>query len=191
MRNGTSGSVDGAGTCATTASKSGAMSVPATAGSSEAQPSRAEQYTTGKSSCASVAPKASNRSNTASCTASGRASGRSILLIATIGRRPRRSALSTTNLVWGIGPSAASTRTSAPSTMPSTRSTSPPKSTWPGVSTMSMRTPCHWIAVHLARIVMPRSRSSSPRSMARSCIGWFARTVPLWRSRQSTSVVLP
>ena len=30
---------------------------------------------------------------------------------------------------------------------------------------------------------MPRSRSSSPLSMARSCIGWFARTVPLWRSK--------
>ena len=32
--------------------------------------------------------------------------------------------------------------------MPSTRSTSPPKSAWPGVSTMLMRTPFHVTAVH-------------------------------------------
>ena len=38
---------------------------------------------------------------------------------------------------------------------------------------------------------MPRSRSISPLSSARSCMGWFARTVPLWRSRPSTRVVLP
>ena len=58
----------------------------------------------------------------------------------------------------GIGPSAASTSTIAPSTMLRMRSTSPPKSAWPGVSTMLMRTPCQTTDVHLARIVMPRSR---------------------------------
>ena len=41
-----------------------------------------------------------------------------------------------TNLVPGSGPSAASTSSSTPSTMVRVRSTSPPKSAWPGVSTM-------------------------------------------------------
>ncbi len=41
-----------------------------------------------------------------------------------------------TKRVWGMGPSAASTSSSTPSTMFITRSTSPPKSAWPGVSTM-------------------------------------------------------
>ena len=62
----------------------------------------------------------------------GRASGRSILLITTIGFSPHSRALESTNRVCGIGPSAASTSTSAPSAMRSTRSTSPPKSAWPG-----------------------------------------------------------
>jgi hypothetical protein len=39
------------------------------------------------------------------------------------------------------------------------RSTSPPKSAWPGVSTMLMRVPFHSTEVGLAKIVMPRSRS--------------------------------
>ncbi len=46
------------------------------------------------------------------------------------------SALRSTNLVWGSGPSEASTRSTMPSTMDSPRSTSPPKSAWPGVSMM-------------------------------------------------------
>ena len=63
----------------------------------------------------------------------------STLLTQTIGFRPIFSALPTTNLVCGIGPSAASTSTIAPSTIDRMRSTSPPKSAWPGVSTMLMR----------------------------------------------------
>jgi hypothetical protein len=61
-------------------------------------------------------------------------------------------------LVCGIGPSAASTSTMAPSTMLRMRSTSPPKSAWPGVSTMLMRVSFHCTEVTLARMVMPRSR---------------------------------
>src|SRR5687767_13597926 len=38
---------------------------------------------------------------------------------------------------------------------------------------------------------MPRSRSSAFESITRSVSSWLARKVPLWRSRQSTSVVLP
>ena len=102
-----------------------------------------------------------NRSNTSSCTWCGRASERSTLLISTIGRRPRRSALPSTNLVCGIGPSAASTSSTTPSTIDRMRSTSPPKSAWPGVSTMLMRVPFQTTEVALARMVMPRSRSRS------------------------------
>ena len=76
----------------------------------------------------------------------------------TIGLRPILSALPTTNLVCGIGPSAASTSTMAPSTIDRMRSTSPPKSAWPGVSTMLTRVSFHTTEVALARMVMPRSR---------------------------------
>ena len=75
--------------------------------------------------------------------------------------------------------------------MPSTRSTSPPKSAWPGVSTMLMRVPFHVTAVHLLRIVMPRSRSRSFESIARSATTSPVRNVPACLSRPSTSVVLP
>ena len=46
------------------------------------------------------------------------------------------SALRSTNRVWGSGPSEASTSRTTPSTMDRPRSTSPPKSAWPGVSMM-------------------------------------------------------
>ena len=93
----------------------------------------------GKSSCSSVASSAAKRSKHSLTTSLGRASGLSTLLTQTIGFRPIFSALPTTNLVCGIGPSAASTSTIAPSTIDRMRSTSPPKSAWPGVSTMLMR----------------------------------------------------
>src|SRR5262245_31172753 len=38
---------------------------------------------------------------------------------------------------------------------------------------------------------MPRSRSRSFESITRSRTSWLARKTPLWRSRASTSVVLP
>jgi hypothetical protein len=88
--------------------------------------------------------------------------------MATIGRRPRFSAFETTNLVCGSGPSEASTSTTTPSTILRMRSTSPPKSAWPGVSTMLIRVPFQTTLVHLARMVIPRSRSRSFESMARS-----------------------
>ena len=47
-----------------------------------------------------------------------------------------RRALRSTKRVWGMGPSTASTSSSTPSTIVRSRSTSPPKSAWPGVSTM-------------------------------------------------------
>jgi hypothetical protein len=62
------------------------------------------------------------------------------LLITTTGGSPRSNALRSTNRVCGSGPSAASTRSTTPSTIDSTRSTSPPKSAWPGVSTMLIST---------------------------------------------------
>src|SRR6267154_1449804 len=74
-------------------------------------------------------------------TQTGRAPGRSILFTTRIGFRPRASALRVTKRVCGIGPSTASTSKSTPSTIDSDRSTSPPKSAWPGVSTMLICTP--------------------------------------------------
>ena len=69
-----------------------------------------------------------NKSNTLSNVPSGSAAGLSILLITTMIFIPNSRALERTNRVCGIGPSAASTIKSAPSTIPKTRSTSPPKS---------------------------------------------------------------
>ena len=71
------------------------------------------------------------------------------------------------------------------------RSTSPPKSAWPGVSMMLIVRSCHFTAVFLARMVMPFSRSRSPESMTRSVSSSWAVNEPVWRSILSTSVVLP
>ncbi len=57
-----------------------------------------------------------------------------------------------------------------PSTMVRPRSTSPPKSAWPGVSMMLILMPLCRTAVFLARIVMPFSRSRSLESITRSTI---------------------
>ena len=140
MANGASGSTVGAGTWLTAPGRTARdRSLRGPSSVASAQPWRPEAYSIGKSSWLSVAPSAANRSNTSVWTSSGRASWRSILLTTTIGWRPRASALPTTNLVCGSTPSAASTSTMAPSTMFRMRSTSPPKSAWPGVSTMLMR----------------------------------------------------
>ena len=115
-----------------------------------------------------MASSAAKRSKTSFTTSLARASGLSTLFTATIGLRPIFSALPTTNLVCGIGPSEASTRTIAPSTMDKMRSTSPPKSAWPGVSTILIRVSFHAIDAALAMIVIPRSFSRSFESMTRS-----------------------
>ena len=96
-----------------------------------------------------------------------------------------------TKRVWGKGPSAASTRSRTPSTSVSVRSTSPPKSAWPGVSTMLILTPRYEIAVFFAMIVMPFSRSRSIESMIRSGTVSLARKMPPCQSIASTRVVLP
>ena len=113
-----------------------------------------------------MASRLAKRSKISFSTSRWRSSGRSILLMTTMGRRPRFKALETTNLVCGSGPSEASTSTTTPSTMFRMRSTSPPKSAWPGVSTILMRVSFHRTEVHLARMVMPRSRSRSLESIA-------------------------
>ena len=100
-------------------------------------------------------------------------------------------ALRRTYFVCGIGPSNASTSRRTPSTMLRTRSTSPPKSAWPGVSTMLILMPLYMMAVFFERIVMPRSRSISPESMTRSATCSFERNTWLCFSMASTSVVLP
>ena len=64
-----------------------------------------------------------------------------VLVVKAMGRSPSARALRVTNLVWGMGPSKASTTSSTESTMLSTRSTSPPKSACPGVSMTLIFTP--------------------------------------------------
>src|SRR6185312_8816315 len=56
---------------------------------------------------------------------------------------------------------------------------------------MLMRTPFHVIAVFLARMVMPRSRSSGLESRAHSCTTSPRRKAPACFNRPSTSVVFP
>ena len=95
----------------------------------------------GLSSCSSVASSSIRSSRVSSTTSSQRASGRSTLLMTTMMTfRSSSSAFFSTKRVWGMQPSKASTSSSTPSTICRMRSTSPPKSAWPGVSTMLMRT---------------------------------------------------
>ena len=108
-----------------------------------------------------------------------------------MGRRPRASAFLVTKRVCGIGPSCASISSTTPSTIDSARSTSPPKSAWPGVSTMLMCVPFQLTAQFLARMVMPRSRSMALLSITVSTTFSCSAKVPDWRSSWSTMVVLP
>jgi hypothetical protein len=121
----------------------------------------------------------------------GLAPGLSTLLTTTMGLRPRASAFLVTKRVCGIGPSWASISSTTPSTMDSARSTSPPKSAWPGVSTMLMWVPSQLTAQFLARMVMPRSRSMALLSITVSTTFSWSAKVPDWRSSWSTMVVLP
>ncbi len=80
--------------------------------------------------------------------------------------------------------------------MSKVRSTSPPKSEWPGVSMTLILTTEPSAAfqrtlVFLARMVIPRSRSRSFESMTRSATTSLTRKVPACLSMWSTSVVLP
>ncbi len=189
--NGPSASLLGAGIVSRMASKSGVRSLRASRAWRMATPSRPTAYRNGQSSWWSSASSSMNSSSTSSCTRCGSASPRSILLMTTIGCSPSSSALRVTKRVCGMGPSAASTSRTTPSTMRRMRSTSPPKSEWPGVSTMLILVSAQRTDRFLARMVIPRSRSSGLESITRSCTCWFSRKVPAWRSMWSTSVVLP
>ena len=112
-------------------------------------------------------------------------------MITTIGFKPCSKALRNTYLVCGIGPSKESTNNNTPSTMFNTRSTSPPKSAWPGVSTMLIFTSLCITAVFLERIVIPLSRSRSLESITRSATFSLSRKIWLCLSNASTNVVLP
>ena len=127
-------SILGAGICFTTISNRGSMLSVFLCQSSDIQFCLAEPYTVGKSNCQSSAPSSNIRSKTASCTSSGVQFSLSTLLITTIGLSFISIAFCSTKRVCGIGPSKASTNSSTPSAIFSTRSTSPPKSAWPGVS---------------------------------------------------------
>ena len=152
----------------TIVSKRGSISDPNSSESREAIPAFAEANTKGQSNCASSASSSKNSSSTSSTTSLGLASGRSILLIHTMTGSFSSSAFRSTNLVWGIAPSKASTTRITPFTIFRTRSTSPPKSAWPGVSIMLIFVFLYMTAVFLERMVIPLSRSISLESMTRS-----------------------
>ena len=143
--------------------------------SSAIQPFFADPYTVGKSSCSSVASRLNIRSNTCSCTRSGVQFSLSTLFTTTIGLSPSSIALPSTKRVCGMGPSKASTSNNTASAIFNTRSTSPPKSAWPGVSIKLILTSFHVALTFLAKMVIPRSRSrsllskmSSPESLRSS-----------------------
>mmetsp|Transcript_5976 Transcript_5976/g.21569 ORF Transcript_5976/g.21569 Transcript_5976/m.21569 type:complete len:303 (-) Transcript_5976:245-1153(-) len=149
IENGSFTSPLGAGTCSTSNFNSASMlPLPSRTcfwhSSSDAldAPARALAYATGKSNCSSSAPSEANKSNSWLSTASHPAfvtPSRSTLLITTTGFKPFFSAFPSTNFVCAIAPSLASTKSTHPSTISSARSTSPPKSACPGVSTALMR----------------------------------------------------
>ena len=156
-----------------------------------AYPFFADAYTTLKSSCSSDALRSMKSSKTSSTTSVGLAPGLSTLFTTTIGTRLSAKALLKTNLVCGIGPSKASTTSITPSTILSTRSTSPPKSACPGVSTIFIFISLYFTAVFFDRIVIPLSFSISFESITLSATCSFSLKVPLCFKRASTSVVLP
>ena len=101
------------------------------------------------------------------------------------------SVLRSDERVCGSGPRWRRRAATTPSTMDSPRSTSPPKSEWPGVSMMLSWPARGLMAVFLARMVMPFSRSRSLESHhALGDVGVGAET-PHCHSIASTSVVLP
>ena len=151
----------------------------------DARPALPEAKIVGKSRTASTSRSGTSsdrslaspksRSWVSSMTSSIRASGRSVLLTTTMTGNLAARALRRTKRVCGNGPSEASTSNTTPSTMDRPRSTSPPKSACPGVSTtlMMMGLPCadgplYNTEVFLARIVIPFSFSRSPESITRS-----------------------
>ena len=156
-----------------------------------AYPSLAEAYITGKSNCSSFAPNSINSSRTSSTTFKGLAPGLSILFITTIGFKFKANDFFKTSLVCGIAPSNASTNKSTPSTILRTRSTSPPKSACPGVSTIFIFISLYITDVFLASIVIPLSFSRSFESITLSCTCSFALKVPLCLKSASTNVVFP
>ena len=117
--------------------------------------------------------------------------GRSILFTTTTAFFPSASAFLSTKRVCGMQPSNASTSSKTPSTICRMRSTSPPKSACPGVSTIFILIPLYITLVFFERIVIPRSRSRSFESITRSLTDSFARKVPLCFKSWSTRVVLP
>ena len=132
-----------------------------------------------------------NNSRTSSRTSLGRAPGRSILLITTIGLTPASNAFLRTKRVCGIVPSYASTKSKAPSTICMIRSTSPPKSACPGVSKILIVVSPYLTAVFLDKIVIPRSRSISFESIARSSKAMCSGRVSDCFNNWLTKVVLP
>ncbi len=160
--------ISGLGTCSKTISNKGSTESVWLFQSVLIQLFFAEPYTVGKSSCHSSASNSNIKSNTDSCTNSGVQFSLSTLLITTMGFNLRSIAFLSTKRVCGIGPSNASTKSKTPSAIFKTRSTSPPKSAWPGVSMILILTSLYTTETFLERIVIPLSRSKSLLSKIRS-----------------------
>ena len=90
-----------------------------------------------------------------------------------------------------MGPSKASTNRITPSAIFNTRSTSPPKSAWPGVSITLIFTSLYVTEAFLLKMVIPRSFSRSLLSMIKSPVSWLSRKTLAVCKILSTRVVLP
>ena len=97
--------------------------------------------------------------------------------------------------VWGMIPSTAHTTTTAPSTALIARVTSPPKSTWPGVSIKLIKYSSSWysctIDTFAASMVIPRACSCSSKSKNLWSPASSSEIIPAPAKRLSDKVVLP
>ena len=128
MENGASRSCSGAGTWRTIRSNKAERSLRGPSRLSSAQPSRPTANRVGKSSCSSLASEHGEQVEDLVMHLVRPGVAAVDLVDHHDGPQTQASALPVTNLVCGIGPSAASTSTTTPSTIDRMRSTSPPKS---------------------------------------------------------------
>ena len=144
----------------------------------------------GRSTCWVTSSRGEYSSRSWRTTPSMSQPSRSTLLTTSRVGMPRDSKARQSSRVWAWTPSTAESTSTAPSSTVRHRSTSPKKSTWPGVSITWTRTPPQRSTVEADRTEMPRSRSTSSQSV------WVvpSSTFPAWRmappARSSCSVMV-
>lgn len=147
----------------------------------------------GLSTCWARSSRGEHSSRSWPTTVSRSQPSRSTLLTTSRVGIPSLSRARQSTRVWAWTPSTAESTSTAPSNTVRHRSTSPRKSTWPGVSMTWMRTPRYRTMVEADRTEIPRSRSTSSQSV------WVvpSSTFPAWRmappksSSCSVMVVFP